>query len=92
MLLKHASQAVSSTDLQKKTRELLDRLANSQQDHVVVMRDNKPAAVMMAAERYEALIEELEDLRIEAVARARLSAPRKNYISQKEMSAFVKSL
>jgi antitoxin StbD len=74
MLLKHADQAISSTDLQKKTRELLDRISGGKQDHYVVMRDNRPAAVMMATERYEALIEELQDLRIEAVARAHRGA------------------
>lgn len=92
MLLKRADQAISSTDLQKKTRELLDRISGGKQDHYVVMRDNRPAAVMMATERYEALIEELEDLRIEAVARARLGAPRKNYVSRKDMDAFIESL
>jgi antitoxin StbD len=92
MLLKRADQAISSTDLQKKTRELLDRISKGRQDHYVVMRDNRPAAVMMATERYEALIEELEDLRIEAVARARLDTPRKKYISRKDMDAFTESL
>lgn len=92
MLLKRADQAISSTDLQKKTRELLDRISKGKQDHYVVMRDNRPAAVMMATERYEALIEELEDLRIEAVARARLATPRKNYVSLKDMDTFIESL
>lgn len=92
MLLNRADQAISSTDLQKKTRELLDSIAGGEHDHFVVMRDNRPAAVMMATERYEALIEELEDLRIEAVARQRLGTPRKNYISKKNMDAFVESL
>lgn len=92
MLLKRADQAISSTDLQKKTRELLDRISKGKQDHYVVMRDNRPAAVMMATDRYEALIEELEDLRIEAVARARLATPRKNYVSLKDMDTFIESL
>ena len=48
MLLKRADMAISTTDLQKKTRELLDRIAEGGQDHFVVMRDNRPAAVMMA--------------------------------------------
>jgi hypothetical protein len=39
MLLKHAKQAISSTDLQKKTRELLDEISKGKQDHYVVMRD-----------------------------------------------------
>lgn len=92
MLLERADQAISSTDLQKKTRELLDRISKGRQDHYVVMRDNRPAAVMMATERYEALIEELEDLRIEAVTRQRLATPRKNYVSRKDMDAFIESL
>lgn len=68
MLLERADQAISSTELQKSTRWLLDRMANGQQDRYVVIRDNRPTAC------YEALIDELEDLRIDAVARERLVA------------------
>jgi antitoxin StbD len=92
MLLNRANQAISATDLQKKTRELLDRISTGVDDHLVVMRDNRPTAVMMGAERYEAMIDELADLRIEAVARARLETPRKDYVSRKDMDAFVDSL
>ena len=92
MLLSRADQAISATDLQKKTRELLDRISSGKEDHFVVMRDNRPAAVMMGTDRYEALMDELTDLRIEAVARARINTPRKDYISLKEMNAFVDSL
>jgi antitoxin StbD len=92
MLLKNANQAVTATDLQKKTRELLDRISSGEEDHFVVMRDNRPTAVMMATDRYEALLDELADLRIEAVARSRLAAPPEDYISFEEMSAFVESL
>lgn len=92
MLLKSAEQAISTTDLQKKTRELLDRISSGEEDHFVVMRDNRPAAVMMATNRYEALMEELTDLRIEAVARARAGTPRRDYLSRKEMDRFLDSL
>jgi antitoxin StbD len=92
MLLTNANQAISATDLQKKTRELLDRISSGEEDHFVVMRDNRPTAVMMATGRYEALLDELADLRIEAVARARANTPRKDYVSRKEMTAFVDSL
>lgn len=92
MLLAHANQAITATDLQKKTRETLDRISSGADDHLVVMRDNRPAAVMMAASRYEALMEELADLRIEAVARARAATPRKDYKTRKEMDAFLDSL
>ena len=92
MLLKRAEQAISATDLQKKTRELLDRISSGAEDHFVVMRDNRPAAVMMATDRYEAMMEELADLRIEAVARARAATPRKDYLSRKDMDRFLDSL
>jgi antitoxin StbD len=92
MLMNRADQAISSTDLQKNTRELLDRIADGRQDRFVVMRDNKPTAVMLATERYEALINELEDLRIEAVAKQRLKTPRKDYRTSEQMSDFVESL
>jgi antitoxin StbD len=39
----------------------------------VVIRDNRPAAVMMTIETCESLMDELEDLRIETVACDRLA-------------------
>ncbi len=74
MLLERADQAISSTDLQKNARLLLDRIASQEQDRYVVIRDNRPTAVMLSTSNYEALMDELEDLRIEAVARERLSS------------------
>lgn len=92
MLLKSAEQAITATDLQKKTRELLDRIASGEEDHFVVMRDNRPAAVMMAAARFEAMMDELADLRIDAVARARMATPRADYLARKDIDAFLESL
>lgn len=92
MLLDRADQAISSTDLQKNARLLLDRMADGSQDRYVVIRDNKPTAVMLPTERYEALMDELEDLRIEAVARERLaSADKAKLLSHDEMLARIES-
>ena len=74
MLLDRLDQAISSTELQKNARLLLDRMTDGRQDRYVVIRDNRPTAVMLSTARYEALMTELEDLRIEAVARDRLSS------------------
>lgn len=63
MLLDRADQAISSTELQKSTKVLLDRLLAGDQDRYVVIRDNRPTAVLLPIERYEALMEELESLR-----------------------------
>lgn len=73
MLLDRADQAISSTELQKNTRVLLDRIAAGQQDRYVVMRDNRPTAVLLPTDKYESLMAEIEDLRIEAIARERLA-------------------
>ena len=74
MLLDRTDQVISSTELQKNTRQLLDRIADGRQDRYVVMRDNRPTAVVLATARYEALMSELEDLRVEALARERLAS------------------
>ena len=88
MLLDRADQAISSTELQKNARTLLDRMADGRQDRYVVIRDNRPTAVMLSTARYEALMTELEDLRIEAVARDRLSSlERVKPVSHAEMVA-----
>lgn len=88
MLLNRANQAISSTELQKNTRVLLDRIADGTQDRYVVIRGNQPTAVMISTAHYEALITELEDLRIEAVARERLSSIRQvKLISHTDMLA-----
>ena len=74
MLLERADQAISSTDLAKKTRMLLDRIADGSQDRFVVRRDNRPTAVVLATAHYEALLDALEDYRVEALARDRLAS------------------
>jgi antitoxin StbD len=73
MLLDRADQAISSTELQKNARLLLDRMADGRQDRYVIIRDNRPTAVILSTARYEALIGELEDLRVEILARERLT-------------------
>ncbi len=83
MLLERADQAISSTELQKNARLLLDRMADGSQDRYVVMRDNRPTAVMLPTAVYESLMTELEDLRIEAAARNRLSLSKQTQSSQR---------
>ena len=73
MLLDRADQAISSTDLQKNARKILDRIVSGEQDRYVIMRDNKPAAVLMPTEMYEALMDELADMRIDEIARERIA-------------------
>ncbi|WP_250479900.1 MULTISPECIES: type II toxin-antitoxin system Phd/YefM family antitoxin [unclassified Caballeronia] len=73
MLLDRADQAISSTDLQKKTKALLDSIASGKQDRYVVIRDNRPAAVLVPTQTYESMMAELEDFRFAAIARDRFA-------------------
>ncbi len=65
-------EIVSVTDVQRQAKDIFTKLASGESDKYVVMRNNTLAAVMLTADRYESLLDELEDLRIEATARERL--------------------
>lgn len=73
MILDRIDQAISTTDLQRQGKMLLDRLQNGEQDKYVVMRDNKPACVILPIGGYEALMDELDDFRIDTLAEQRLA-------------------
>jgi len=73
MLIERADQLLNSTDLSRNTKTVLDGLARGRKGKLVVMRDNKPAAVLLSIKEYEAQLDELTDLRIEAIAAERLS-------------------
>lgn len=85
-LLERSSQAVSVTDVARSAKTIFDRLSSGEQDKYVVMRNNAPAAVMMPVSVYEALMDELDDLRIEMTARDRLQGfDRSKAVSHEEM-------
>ena len=63
MILERSDQAISTTDLQRRGKALLDQLQSGEQDKFVVMRENKPAVVMLSIASYEALLQELSKLR-----------------------------
>ncbi len=74
-LIARSEQAVSITDLVRSFKSYVEKLVSGQQDRYVVMRNNKPAVVMLQVEEYECLIEELDDLRIERIAASRRASP-----------------
>lgn len=77
-LLSRADQAVSITDIVRSAKKYFDRLITGEQDRYVVMRNNAPAAVMLAVADYENLMNELEDLKIEIIAAQRIAAMDEN--------------
>lgn len=74
-LLTRTDQAVSITDIARSTKKYFDKLISGEQDKYVVMRNNAPAAVLLPVADYEALLDEIEDLRIELTAIERLAHP-----------------
>jgi antitoxin StbD len=77
-LLSRADQAVSITDMTRSAKKYFDRLIAGEQDRYVIMRNNAPAAVMLAVADYEHLMNELDDLKIELIAAERLAGMDKN--------------
>jgi len=65
-------ETVSITDVQRRTKEIFARLENGEQEKLVVLRNNEISAVLIPVAHYEALLDELEDLRIEAIAADRI--------------------
>ena len=82
------NETISVTDIQRRAKDVFERIESGEQDKYVVLKNNEIAAVLLPAGRYEALMDELEDLRIDAVASVRVDtfAPAKA-ITHEEMLA-----
>jgi len=85
-LLERADQAVSVTEVSRSAKNIFDRLCSGKQEKYVVMRNNAPAAVMLPVSVYEAIMDELDDLRVDLAACDRLRTfDRSRAISHEEM-------
>jgi len=63
---------LSATTLSKKTAATLDMLEKGDVGEFIILKNNTPKAILVSIEQYEAIQEELEDLRLTALALARL--------------------
>jgi len=68
----HAKDYLSATALSKKTAATLDALEKGEAEKLIILKNNTPKAVLLSIEAYEAIEEEMEDLRLTALALARL--------------------
>ena len=66
-----ASDYLSATALSKKTSATLDAFERGEAEKLIILKNNSPKAVMLSIEAYEAMEEEIEDLRLTALALAR---------------------
>lgn len=73
-LLERSDQAISVTEVSRSAKTIFDRLCSGKQEKYVVMRNNAPAAVMMPVSVYEAMMDELDDLHVQLMARDRLQS------------------
>ena len=88
VLLSRADQAVSATAMARNFGANLKSVTSGEQSHLVVFKDNEPAAVLMGIEAFQAMQDELEDLRIEMLASERLSSlDDSKLVSLEEMEA-----
>lgn len=67
-----AKDYLSATTLSKKTPAILDKLEKGEAEKLIILKNNAPKAVLLSIEAYEALEEEMENLRLTALAFARL--------------------
>lgn len=73
-LLVRAEQAVSATAMARSFGAKLKEVTSGVATHLVIFKDNEPAAVLMGVEAFQAMRDELEDLRSEHLAAERLQS------------------
>lgn len=87
-LLNRAEQAVSATAMVRGFSAKLKEVTSGEVSHFVIFKDNEPAAVLVGVDTYQALQDELEDLRAERLAIERLSSlDMNNAVSLEDMEA-----
>ncbi len=83
---------LSVTALSKKTAATLDALEKGEAEKLIILKNNVPKAILMSIDAYEAIEEEIEDLRLTALALARLQSfkPEEAVSHKKMMERFNK--
>ncbi|EOG1040005.1 type II toxin-antitoxin system Phd/YefM family antitoxin [Pseudomonas aeruginosa] len=85
-LLGRPEQAVSATAMARSFGARLKDVSSGDLPHLVIFKDNEPAAVLVGVAAFQAMQDELEDLRAERLAIERLATlDERNTISHEEM-------
>ncbi len=87
----HSTGYLSATALSKKTAATLNSLEKGETEKLIILKNNAPRAILLSIEAYEAMQEEMEDLRLAALAFARLKEfnPEDACSHEKMMEKFV---
>ena len=88
----YAKDYLSVTALSKKTAATIDALEKGEAEKLIILKNNAPKAILMSIDAYEAIEEEMEDLRLTALALARLQnfKPEEAVSHKKMMERFSK--
>jgi antitoxin StbD len=88
----HIKNYLSATMLSKKTSATLDSIERGDTEKLIILKNNAPKAILMSIDAYDAMEEEIEDLRLATLAFARLKSfdPTVALSHQKMMSKFGK--
>lgn len=70
----YAKDCLSATMLSKKTSATLEAIDKGETDKFFILKNNRLKAVLMSIDAYEAMEEEMEDLRLATLALARLES------------------
>jgi antitoxin StbD len=87
-----AAQYLSATALSQQTAAALDSLERGETEKLIILQYDTPKAVLLSFDAYEALEDELEDLRLAALAFARLKTfkPEEAISHEEMMKKFLK--
>jgi antitoxin StbD len=87
-LLERADQAISVTAMVRGFSAKLKEVSSRATERLVIFKDNEPAAVIINVDAYQEMLDELENLRVEATARERLiSFDQAKAVSHEDMRA-----
>ena len=83
---------LSSTQLSKKTAAALNSIEDGEIDKLIILKNNSPKAILMSFDSYEAMEEEIEDLRLTSLALSRIQNfdPEKKISHQEMMDKYAK--
>lgn len=87
-LLERASQVISATALVRGFSSKLREVSTRATDRLVIIKDNQPVAVLVNVAAYQEMLDEIEDLRLDARAATRIASfDESSAIPQAEMLA-----
>ncbi|WCM48645.1 type II toxin-antitoxin system Phd/YefM family antitoxin [Pseudomonas sp. WJP1] len=86
-----AEQAVCAAQMAQDFSAKLKEVTSGDVTHLVILKDNEPAAVLIGASAYQALQDELNDLRADLLAIERLlTLDEQNTASLEDMEAHLR--